>query len=166
MESSLSAERSLKEELTLARDELAAQLKGAKESLTAERDKLLAELDEAIKHLETLQQNCVCLEQSLANEKNEKAVIINEKEAMSCQLVDLGLTLEAMKEDMKVKEENITCLQVREEEGGMVGGKEGGRERRTGERYRNVRGRRALAFSYMYQISSLGICEAWMGVLG
>ena len=112
IESNLSAERCLKEELILAKDELATKLQTVKETLTAECDKLCTELDEAKVQLETSYQSCADLEQSLASEKSEKEAILKEKDTLSCQLVDLGEVMETMNKEIKEKEENIASTQV------------------------------------------------------
>ena len=112
MESALSAEQRLKEELILAKDELATKLHTMEETLTAECDKLRTELDEANVQLEASYRSCADLEQFLASEKSEKEVILKEKETLSCQLVDLGEVMETMSKEIKEKDDSIAAAQV------------------------------------------------------
>jgi chromosome segregation ATPase len=112
MESALSAEQCLKEELILAKDELAAKLQTMEATLTAECDKLRTELSAANVQLEASYRSCVDLEQFLASEKNEKDLILKEKETLSCQLVDLGEVMETMNSEIKEKDDSIVAIQV------------------------------------------------------
>ena len=101
METSLSAERNLKQELSHDREELATKLREIEEKLTIERDELRSELDELNVLLKVSQQKCVDLEQSLTSERSDKETILSEKETLSCRLVDLDWMLERMnKEDV------------------------------------------------------------------
>lgn len=112
MESALSTERCLKEELICTKDELVTKLQSVEESLTAECDKLHTELGEANARLEASYQSRTNLEQSLASEKSEKAAVLKEKDTLSCQLVDLGEVLETMSKEIKDKDESIASIQV------------------------------------------------------
>ena len=112
METSLSAERNLKQELSHDREELATKLREIEEKLTIERDELRSELDELNVLLKVSQQKCFDLEQSLTSERSDKDTILNEKETLSCRLVDLDLMLETMNKEMKVKEDSIVSIQV------------------------------------------------------
>ena len=113
LESALSAELCLKEELILAKDELTTKLQTVEETLTAECDKLRTELGETNVQLEASYRSCADLEQSLASEMGEKEVILKEKDTLSCQLVDLGEVMETMNKEIKEKEESIVAVQVR-----------------------------------------------------
>ena len=112
LESALSAELRLKEELILTKDELATKLQTVEETLTAECDKLRTELSETNVQLEASYRSCADLEQSLTIEKGEKEVILKEKETLSCRLVDLGEVMETMSKEIKEKEESIVAVQV------------------------------------------------------
>ena len=112
LESALSAERCLKEDLIRTKDELATKLQSVEEFLTAECNKLRTELGEVNVQLEASYQSCGDLEQSLASEKSEKEVVLKEKDALSCQLVDLGEALETMTKEIKEKDESVASIQV------------------------------------------------------
>ena len=112
MESALSAEQHLKEDLILAKHELATKLHTVEETLTAECGKLRTEIDDANVQLEASYRSCANLEQFLASEKSEKEVILKEKENLSCQLVDLGEVMETMSKEIKEKDDSIVAAQV------------------------------------------------------
>ena len=112
LESALSTERCLKEELIFTKDELATKLHTVEETLTAECDKLRTELSETHVQLEASYRSCANLEQSLASEKSDKEVILKEKEMLNCQLVDLKEVMDNMSKEIKEKNDSIVAVQV------------------------------------------------------
>ena len=112
IETTLTAERCLREEISSSKNRLATTLQTVEESLTAERDKLRTELDEVNARMETSTQTCINLEQCLASEKSEKEMVLKEKDTLSCTLVDLREVMGTMKKEMTEKDETIASTRV------------------------------------------------------